>query len=238
MFQRNSRKDKLFNHIVEDQEKASMDERGIVSVKVQIVFYSMYGHIWRLAEAVAKGAGQVPGASVEIFQVPELVPDAVLEQAGAKAARAAFGHIPVAAIDRLAEADCLFIGSPTRFGNMAAQMRNFLDQTGGLWSRGALVGKVGSCFTSTASQHGGQETTLVSMHTTLLHHGMVVAGIPYADARLANIQAVSGGTPYGASTITGSDGKRLPSEDELGIAQFQGQHVTALAAALVRGRAA
>lgn len=208
-----------------------------MSVKVQIIFYSMYGHVWRLAEAVAEGARQVPGAQVGVYQVQELVPDAVLEQAGAKAARAAFGHIPLAAVDRLAEADCLFIGSPTRFGNMAAQMRNFLDQTGGLWSRGALVGKVGSCFTSTASQHGGQETTLTSMHATLLHHGMVVAGVPYADARLASITSVSGGTPYGASTITGSDGQRLPSDDELGIARFQGQHVTALAAALARGRA-
>lgn len=208
-----------------------------MSVRVQIIFYSMYGHVWRLAEAVADGARQVPGAQVEVYQVQELVPDAVLQQAGAQAARAAFGHVPLAAVDHLAEADCLFIGSPTRFGNMAAQMRNFLDQTGGLWSRGALVGKVGSCFTSTASQHGGQETTLTSMHTTLLHHGMVVAGIPYSDARLSSNQAISGGTPYGASTITGSDG-RMPSDNELGIASFQGQHVTALAAALVRGRTA
>ena len=208
-----------------------------MSVKVQIIFYSMYGHVWRMAEAVAEGARQVPGVQVEMYQVQELVPDAILEQAGAKAARAAFGHVPLATADHLGDVDCLFIGSPTRFGNMAAQMRNFLDQTGGLWSRGVLVGKVGSCFTSTASQHGGQETTLTGMHTTLLHHGMVVAGVPYADARLANITSVSGGTPYGASTITGSDGQRLPSEDELGIARFQGQHVTALAAALARGRA-
>jgi NAD(P)H:quinone oxidoreductase type IV len=205
-------------------------------VKVQIVFYSTYGHVYRMAEAVAAGAREVPGVEVRLYQVPELMPADVLEKSGAKAARAAFAHVPVAAPADLAEADAIIFGTPTRFGNMASQMRNFLDQTGGLWARGALVGKVGSVFTSTASQHGGQETTLTSFHNTLFHHGMIVVGVPYAIPEMSNLSEMSGGTPYGASTITGSDGRREPSENELAIARFQGRHVADIARRLAASR--
>src|SRR5439155_27313714 len=154
-----------------------------MSVKVQVVFYSVYGHVYRLAEAVAAGALEVEGAEVAVYQVPELVPPEVLERSGATAARAAFAHVPVATPNQLAEADAILFGTPTRFGNMCAQMRNFLDQTTRLWLSGALVGKVGSVFASTASQHGGQETTITSFHTTLLHQGMIIVGVPYSDPR-------------------------------------------------------
>lgn len=200
-----------------------------MATKIQIVFYSMYGHIYTMAEAIAAGARSVPGCDVELLQVPELIPDAVLEQYGAKTARAAFAHIPVATVDRLAEADALIFGTPTRFGNMAAQMRNFLDQTGKLWMQGGLVGKVGSVFASTASQHGGQETTITSFHSTLLHHGMIIVGVPYTEQRLVNMAEISGGTPYGATTLAGADGSRQPSENELAIARFQGAHVAGIA---------
>jgi NAD(P)H:quinone oxidoreductase type IV len=209
-----------------------------MKVKIYVVFYSMYGHVYRLAEAVAEGAREVPDAEVTLFQVPELVPDDVLERTGAKAARAAFAHVPVIQPAQLAEADALIFGTPTRFGNMAAQMRNFLDQTGPLWQAGALIGKVGSVFTSTASQHGGQETTLISFHTTLLHHGMIVVGVPYSAAEMLTMGEISGGTPYGASTITGPDGKRMPSANELAIARFQGRHVAEIARRLKAGSAA
>ena len=202
--------------------------------KVQVVFYSMYGHIYKLAEAVAAGAREVAGSEVSVYQVPELMPDDVLEKSGAKAARAAFAQVPVIRPDQLAEADAIIFGTPTRFGNMCAQMRNFLDQTGGLWMKGSLIGKVGSVFTSTASQHGGQETTITSFHSTLLHHGMVVVGVPYSEQRLVDMSQVTGGTPYGASTLTGGDGSRQPSENELAIARFQGRHVAQIAARLVR----
>jgi NAD(P)H:quinone oxidoreductase type IV len=208
-----------------------------MKVKIYVVFYSMYGHVYRLAEAVAEGAREVPDAEVTLFQVPELVPDDVLERTGAKAARAAFAHVPVIQPAQLAEADALIFGTPTRFGNMAAQMRNFLDQTGPLWQAGALIGKVGSVFTSTASQHGGQETTLISFHTTLLHHGMIVVGVPYSAAEMLTMGEISGGTPYGASTITGPDGKRMPSANELAIARFQGRHVAEIARRLKAGSA-
>jgi NAD(P)H dehydrogenase (quinone) len=209
-----------------------------MTIKIQVVFYSMYGHIYTMAEAVVAGARQVEGADVALYQVPELVPPDALERSGAAAARQAFAHVPVARPDQLADADALIFGTPTRFGNMCAQMRNFLDQTGGLWVKGALVGKVGSAFTSTGTQHGGQETTLTSFHTTLLHLGMVVVGIPYSEQRLVNMTEITGGTPYGASTLAGADGKRRPSENELAIAQFQGRHVASLARALALGRKA
>jgi NAD(P)H dehydrogenase (quinone) len=170
--------------------------------------------------------------------VPELVPDEILRKSGASAARAAFARVPVATPTQLVEADAIIFCTPTRFGNMAAQMRNFLDQTRGLWANGALVGKVGSVFTSTASQHGGQETTLVSFHTTLLHHGMIVVGVPYTEPRLTNMTEITGGTPYGATTLTGIDGSRQPSENDLAIARFQGSHVTQLTSALIGGRRA
>jgi len=205
-------------------------------MKIQVVFYSMYGHVYRMAEAVAEGAREVPGAEVALYQVPELVPEEALVKSGAKPARAAFAHVPVIEPDRLAEADAILFGTPTRFGNMCAQMRNFLDRTTKLWLSGALVGKVGSVFASTASQHGGQETTITSFHTTLLHHGMIIVGVPYAEARLVQMAEISGGTPYGATTLAGPDGKREPSAIELGIARYQGRHVAEITRRLVSGR--
>ena len=159
----------------------------------------------------------------------------MLEKTGAKTARAAFAQVPVTSPERLAEADAIIFGTPTRFGNMCAQMRNFLDHTGGLWMSGGLIGKIGSVFTSTASQHGGQETTITSFHTTLLHQGMVIVGVPYSEQRLLNMDEITGGSPYGASTITKGDGSRQPSENELAIARFQGRHVAQIAARLKAG---
>jgi len=200
-----------------------------MSVKVQVVFYSMYGHIYKMAEAVVAGAREVPGTEVSLYQVAELVPEEALVKSGAKAARAAFAHIPVAKPAQLAEADAIIFGTPTRFGNMCAQMRNFLDQTGQLWAQGALVGKVGSVFASTATQHGGQETTITSFHTTLLHHGMIIVGVPYSEQRLVNMNEITGGSPYGASTLAGGDGSRQPSKNELAIARTQGRRVAEIA---------
>jgi NAD(P)H:quinone oxidoreductase type IV len=200
-----------------------------MTVRVKIVFYSMYGHIYRLAEAVAEGAREVPGAEVELLQVPELVPEDVLERSGAKKAREAFAHIPVAKPDDLADADAVIFGIPARFGNMCAQMRNFLDQTGALWARGVLVGKVGSVFVSTNCQHGGQETTLISSLITLLHHGMVIVGLPYTEMRQCTMDEITGGSPYGITTIAGHDNSRMPSENELVMARFQGRHVATIA---------
>ena len=200
-----------------------------MATKIQVVFYSSHGHIYRMAEAIAAGAREVEGAEVTLLQVPELVPDEVLEKSGAKAARQAFAHVPLATPEHLADADAIIFGTPTRFGNMCGQMRNFLDQTGGLWLSGALVGKVGSVFASTATQHGGQETTLTSFHTTLLHQGMIVVGLPYSETRQMTMGEISGGSPYGATTITGGDGSRLPSENELAMARFQGRHVAQIA---------
>jgi NAD(P)H:quinone oxidoreductase type IV len=190
-----------------------------------------------MAEAVAAGAREVADTEVSVYQVAELTPDDVLEKSGAKATRAAFAHIPVAKPDQLGDADAIIFGAPTRYGNMCAQMRNFLDQTGGLWMKGALIGKIGSVFTSSATQHGGQETTITSFHTTLLHQGMIIVGVPYSEQRQMTLTEISGGSPYGASTITGSDGSRQPSANELAIARFQGQHVATLAGQLKRGRA-
>ena len=205
-------------------------------VRVHVVFYSMYGHIYRMAEAVAEGAGLVSGAEVSLFQVPELMPEEALERSGAKAARAAFAHVPVIQPGQLVEADAILFGTPTRFGNMCAQMRNFLDQTGQIWFQGGLIGKVGSVFASTASQHGGQETTITSFHSTLLHHGMIIVGVPYSQPGLVNMAEISGGTPYGATTLAGPDGSRQPSENELTIARYQGKHVAEIASKLVAGR--
>lgn len=202
--------------------------------KVQIVFYSMYGHVYKLAEAVAEGAREVPNTEVGLYQVPELVPEEALEKSGAKAARKAFADIPIAKPAQLAEADAIIFGTPTRFGNMCAQMRNFLDQTGQLWFKGALAGKVGSVFASTGTQHGGQETTITSFHSTLLHHGMIVVGVPYAVQELTNMKEITGGTPYGATTLAGADGSRQPTENELAIAKFQGKHVAEIAQKLCR----
>jgi NAD(P)H dehydrogenase (quinone) len=209
-----------------------------MSTKVQVVFYSMFGHVWRMAEAVAAGVREVPGVEAGLYQVNELTPDVILEKSGAKAARAQFAQIPFATVDQLADADAIIFGTPTRFGNMAAQMRNFLDQTGGLWVRGALINKIGSVFASTGTQHGGQETTITSFHTTLLHHGMIVVGTPYSEPALSNMDEITGGTPYGATTLTRTDGSRLPSDNELKIARFQGRHVATIAKRYKSGAAA
>ncbi len=200
--------------------------------QIQVVFYSMYGHVYEMAKEVANGVSEVAGTHVDLYQVQELIPDDRLEASGAKAAREGFAHLPVIKPDDLASADAVIFGTPTRFGNMCAQMRNFLDQTSQLWMQGGLVGKVGSVFTSTATQHGGQETTITSFHTTLLHHGMIVVGVPYTEQRLMEIGEVSGGTPYGASTIASPDGSRWPSDNERAIAQFQGRHVAEIASRL------
>ncbi|WP_106418230.1 NAD(P)H:quinone oxidoreductase [Salinicola tamaricis] len=197
--------------------------------KVLVLYYSSYGHVETLAKAIAEGASGVGGTQVDVRRVSELVPDEVAEQSGYKTDQDA----PVIeSPDALADYDAIIVGTPTRFGNMASQMRNFWDMTGGLWAQGKLIGKVGSAFVSTASQHGGQETTLTSIHTTLLHHGMVIAGVPYSCAGLTNMSEITGGTPYGASTLAGADGSRTPSENELEIARFQGKHVAELAAKL------
>ncbi|WP_086733390.1 NAD(P)H:quinone oxidoreductase [Erythrobacter colymbi] len=196
--------------------------------KVLVLYYSSYGHIEAMAAAVAEGAASVPGTEVAVKRVPELVSDEVAKGAGMKTDQQA----PIATPDELAGYDATIFGTPTRFGNMAAQMRNFLDQTGGLWFQKALVGKVGSVFVSTASQHGGQETTITSFHTTLLHHGMVIVGLPYTFAGNSEMGEISGGTPYGASTLAGNDGSRMPSDNELAGARFQGAHVAQIAAKL------
>ncbi|MFH1057632.1 MAG: NAD(P)H:quinone oxidoreductase [Pseudomonadota bacterium] len=208
-----------------------------MTAKIQVVFYSMYGHIHRMAQAVAEGAGQVAGAEVQLFQVQELVPEAALERTGALAARAAFAQVPVIQPLQLGEADAVIFGTPTRFGMMCAQMRNLLDQTGGLWAQGALIGKVGSVFTSSNTQHGGQETTIVSFHATLLHHGMIVVGVPYSEPGLSAMGEMNGGSPYGAGTIAASDGSRQPSESELTVARAQGRRVAEITLALRRGQA-
>ncbi len=193
--------------------------------KVLVLYYSSYGHIETMAAAVAEGARSVGGAEVTVKRVPELVPEDVARKSGMKLDQAA----PVASVDELADYDAIIFGTPTRFGNMAAQMRNFLDQTGGLWMRGALIGKVGSVFASTATQHGGQETTITSFHTTLLHQGMVVVGLPYSAQGQMRMDEITGGSPYGATTIAGGDGSRQPSEGELEMARFQGRHVAEIA---------
>jgi NAD(P)H dehydrogenase (quinone) len=196
--------------------------------KVLVLYYSSYGHIEAMAEAVAEGAASVAGTEVFVKRVPELVPETVAAASGMKVDQQA----PIATPDELADYDAIIFGTPTRFGNMAAQMRNFLDQTGGLWFTKALVGKVGSVFVSTASQHGGQETTITSFHTTLLHHGMVIVGLPYTFEGNAEMGEISGGTPYGASTLAGNDGSRMPSANELAGARFQGAHVATIAGKL------
>lgn len=200
---------------------------------VLVLYYSSYGHVETMAAAVAQGAREA-GAEVAVRRVPELVPDAVAARSGYRLDQQA----PVAAVAELADYDAIIIGTPTRFGNMAAQMKNFLDQTGGLWMADRLVGKVGSVFTSTGSQHGGQETTIQSTHTVLLHLGMIVVGLPYSFKGQMRMDEITGGSPYGASTLAddGSGGDRQPSVNELDGARFQGRHVAGIAMALVKGR--
>ena len=198
--------------------------------KILVVYYSAYGHVETMAEAVAEGARQVAGTTVSLKRVPELVPEEVARKSGMKLEQRA----PIATPQELADYDAIIFGTPTRFGNMAAQMRNFLDQTGSHWMNGALIGKVGSVFASTATQHGGQETTITSFHHTLLHQGMIIVGLPYSCQNLLTMSEITGGSPYGAATLSAADGSRKPSENELGMARFQGRHVAEIAAKLAR----
>lgn len=195
---------------------------------VLIPFYSMYGHIYRMAQAVAEGVSQIEGAQAVLRRVPETLPPEVLEKMGAVESQKTLSHVDVCTIEELAEADGIIFGTPTRFGNMCGQMRQFLDATGKLWATGSLVGKVGSVFTSSNTQHGGQETTIISFHLTLFHQGMIVVGLPYAFKGQSSIDEITGCSPYGASTIAGPDGKRQPSDNELEGARFQGRHVAAI----------
>ena len=203
-------------------------------MKVLIVYYSTYGHVHKMAEAVSEGVKEVAGATAELRRVPETLSDEVLTAMGADESQKALSHIPVITPDELASADAIIFGTPTRFGNMCGQMRQFLDATGQLWAKGALIGKVGSVFTSSATQHGGQESTLLSFHITLLHHGFVVVGLPYSFQGQMRVDEVTGGSPYGASTIAGGSGERMPSDNELAAARFQGRHVASIAAKLAR----
>jgi NAD(P)H dehydrogenase (quinone) len=198
-------------------------------MKVLVLFYSTYGHIYRLAQAIADGVREVPGVDVVIKRVPETLPPDAIKAMGATEAQKAFASVPMATVGDLADSDAIIFGTPTRFGNMAGQMRQFLDATGGLWAQGKLVGKVGSVFTSSATQHGGQESTILSFHTTLLHHGMVIVGLPYTFQGQNRIDEVTGGSPYGASTIAGGKGERMASENEIAAARFQGRHVAQIA---------
>lgn len=198
-------------------------------MKVLIVYYSMYGHIYKMAQAIAEGVRLVEGAEVDLRRVPETLPEPVLEKMGATAAQKQQAQVPICTVEELGAADAIIFGTPTRFGNMCGQMRQFLDATGGLWVKGALVGKPGSVFTSSNTQHGGQESTILSVHNTLLHQGMVIVGLPYTFQGQMTMAEISGCSPYGASTIAGGDGSRSPSENELAGARFQGQHVATIA---------
>jgi NAD(P)H dehydrogenase (quinone) len=202
--------------------------------KVLVLYYSSWGHVETMANAVAEGARSVAGSEVTIKRVPELVSEDVAKASYYKLDQAA----PIAKPEELADYDAIIIGTPTRFGNMAAQMKNFLDQTGALWMKGALVGKVGSVFASTAVQHGGQESTILSTHTVLLHQGLIVVGLPYAFQGQMRLDEITGGSPYGATTISAGDGSRQPSANELDGARFQGKHVAEITKALVAGRKA
>lgn len=198
-------------------------------MKVLILYYSTYGHVHKMAEAVAEGVIEVEGAEAVLRRVPETLPEEVLDQMGAVEAQQSMSHVPICTVDELASADAIIFGTPTRFGNMCGQMRQFLDATGQLWAKGVLVGKAGSVFTSSATQHGGQESTILSFHVTLLHHGFVVVGLPYTFQGQMRTDEITGGSPYGASTIAGGAGERMPSENELDAARFQGRHVATIA---------
>jgi NAD(P)H dehydrogenase (quinone) len=201
-------------------------------MKVLIVYYSTYGHVHRMAEAVAEGVREIEGAEAELRRVPETLPTEVLEKMGAVEAQKKMATVPVCTVDELKTADAVIFGTPTRFGNMCGQMRQFLDATGQLWAQGALIGKVGSVFASSATQHGGQESTILSFHITLLHHGFVVVGLPYSFKGQMRLDEITGASPYGASTIAGGTGERWPSETELEAARFQGRHVAVIAGRL------
>lgn len=201
-------------------------------MKTLVVYYSMYGHVHKMAQAVVEGVQEVSGAEAVLRRVPETLPAEVLEAMGAVQAQEAMSDVPICAVEELAGADAIIFGTPTRFGNMCGQMRQFLDGTGQLWMEGALVGKVGSVFVSSATQHGGQESTILSFHITLLHQGMTVVGLPYTFQGQMGIDEMAGCSPYGASTIAGSKGERMPSDSELDGARFQGRHVATIAAKL------
>jgi NAD(P)H dehydrogenase (quinone) len=209
-----------------------VERRG--EMKVLIVYYSMYGHIHRMAGAVAEGAREVEGAEVELRRVPETLSQEALVKMGAVDAQKKMSHVPICTVDELGSADAIIFGTPTRFGNMCGQMRQFLDATVKLWANGALVGKIGSVFTSSATQHGGQESTILSFHITLLHQGFIVVGLPYTFQGQMRIDQITGGSPYGASTIAGGQGERMPSDNELAAARFQGRHVASIASRLFR----
>ncbi len=198
-------------------------------MKVVIPIYSLYGHIYKMAQAVKEGVEEVEGMEGIIMRVPETLPDEVIEKMGAMEAQKTFRTLPVVSPDDLAEADAIIFGTPTRFGNMVGQMRQFLDSTGGLWAEGKLVGKVGGVFTSSNTQHGGQETTITSFHSTMLHQGMIIAGLPYTFEGQSKINEITGGSPYGASTIAAPDGSRMPSENELDGARYQGRYIAGIA---------
>lgn len=202
-------------------------------MKVNVIFHSVYGHIWKMAEAIAEGAKEA-GATTKVLQVKEILSDEIIGKMGATEAKKKFAHVPVATLDDLSEPDAIIFGTPTRFGNMSASMRAFLDATGGLWMKGTLIGKVGSVFASTATQHGGQESTILSFHTTLLHQGMVIVGLPYSEQRQMTMNEITGGSPYGVTTIASPTGERMPSENELAMARFQGKHVAGIAGRLFR----
>jgi NAD(P)H dehydrogenase (quinone) len=203
-------------------------------MKVLIVYYSTYGHVHKMAEAVAEGVKEIAGVEAILRRVPETLPEEVLEKMGAVEAQQSMTNVPICSVEELASADAVIFGTPTRFGNMCGQMRQFLDATGQLWAQGALVGKVGSVFTSSATQHGGQESTILSFHITLLHHGFVIVGLPYTFQGQMRIDEITGGSPYGASTVAGGSGERMPSENELDAARFQGKHVATIASNLKR----
>lgn len=203
-------------------------------MKILVLFYSTYGHIKLMAEAVVEGAKQVEGAEVILRRVPETLPDTVLEKMGALEIQKSFANIPVVEHSDLVNADAIIFGTPTRFGNMTGQMKQFLDSTGGLWAQGSLIGKVASVFTSSATQHGGQESTILSTHIPLLHHGMIIVGLPYSFQGQTRIDELTGCSPYGASTIAGGQGERLPSLNELEGARFLGKHVATITARLTR----
>jgi len=203
-------------------------------MKVLIVFYSMYGHVHRLAEAVAEGVKEVEGAEPVLRRVPETLSEDILKAMGALEVQKSFAHIPVCGVDELASADAIIFGTPTRFGNMCGQMRQFLDATGQLWAKGSLIGKAGSVFTSSATQHGGQESTILSFYNTLLHQGMVIVGLPYSFQGQSRNDEITGCSPYGASTVAGTKGERMPTENELAGARFQGKHVASIALKLAQ----
>jgi len=219
---------------MEDAREFLILEKEEEVMKVLIVFYSMYGHIYRLAEAAAEGASEVRRTKVEMRRVPETLSEEILGKMGALEPQKVFAHIPICKVDELASVDAIIFGTPTRFGNMCGQMRQFLDATGQLWAKAALVGKVGSVFTSSNTQHGGQESTILSFHFTLLHQGMIIVGLPYTFQGQSRMDEITGGSPYGTSTIAGSRGERMPSENELAAARFQGRHVATIALKLTQ----